>query len=187
MNVKKIVVGLYEENCYFLTKDKDLIIIDPGDEYNKLNEIIKNNDYNLLAILITHAHFDHIGALKELLTEYKVPLYYNNINNEINANKLVNVKEQEYNIKDFNFKVIYTKGHRNDLVTYYFYEDNIMFTGDFLFKESIGRTDLEYADVNEMKNSINKIKQYDDDIKIYPGHGEDTTLKHEKENNYFFN
>ena len=125
--------------------------------------------------------------LIQLLTEYKVPLYYNNINNEINANKLVNVKEQEYNIKDFNFKVIYTKGHRNDLVTYYFYEDNIMFTGDFLFKESIGRTDLEYADVNEMKNSINKIKQYDDDIKIYPGHGEDTTLKHEKENNYFFN
>ena len=64
MKVKKIVVGLLEENCYFLTKDKDLIIIDPGDEFNKLDRIIVNNQYNLIAILITHAHFDHIGASK---------------------------------------------------------------------------------------------------------------------------
>ena len=187
MNIKRIVVGLYEENCYFLTKDKDLLIVDPGDEFNKLSSIIKNNNYNLIGILITHAHFDHIGALKDLLNEYKVPVYYNNINNEIEYSKLINVEEREYSINDFNFKVIKTPGHRNDLVTYYFYDDNAMFVGDFIFSGSIGRTDLEYADPKEMKNSIEKIKQYDDNIRIYPGHDIETTLKKEKENNFYFN
>ena len=62
-----------------------------------------------------------------------------------------------------------------------------MFTGDFLFKETVGRTDLEYGNLNEMKESIKKIKKYDNDIVIYPGHGEKTTLGYEKENNEYFN
>lgn len=187
MNIKKIVVGLYQENCYFLTINNDLIIIDPGDEFNKLNNIIKNNNYNLQAILITHAHFDHIGALKQLIDNYKVPVYYNNINNEIDYKRLINLEEKEYKINEFRFKVIKTPGHRNDLVTYYFYNNNVMFTGDFIFKDSIGRVDLEYANPKEMKESIEKIKDYNDDIVIYPGHGEDTTLGYEKENNFYFN
>ena len=187
MNIKKMVVGLYQENCYFLTINNDLIIIDPGDEFNKLNNIIKNNNYNLKAILITHAHFDHIGALKDLIDNYKVPIYYNNVNNEIDYKKLINVEEKEYVINNFNFKVIKTPGHRNDLVTYYFYNDNVMFVGDFIFKDSIGRVDLEYANPKEMKESIKKKKEYNDNIVIYPGHGETTTLGYEKENNFYFN
>ena len=186
MNVRKIVVGLYQENCYFLVKGNDLIIVDPGSEYTKLNNIIKNNNLNLKAILITHAHFDHIGALKDLIEDYNVPVYYNNVNDEITTDKLINVQEKKYSIDNFNFEVIYTKGHRNDCVTYYFYEDNIMFTGDFLFKESVGRVDLEYADSKQMRESIEKIKKYDNNIIIYPGHGEETTLGYEKENNMFF-
>ena len=187
MNVKKIVVGLYQENCYFLTKGNDLIIVDPGDEYKKLYNIIRNNNLNLKAILITHAHPDHIGALKELIEEYGVDVYYNNVNNEIEYSKLINVEEKKYNIDNFKFEPIFTPGHRNDLVTYYFYEDNIMFTGDFIFKESVGRVDLEYADKKEMKNSLEKIKKYNDNILLFPGHGEETTLGYEKENNIFFN
>ena len=187
MNIKKIIVGPLEENCYFLTIEKDLIIVDPGAEFNKLNNIIKNNNYNLLAILITHAHFDHIGALEELINTYKVPVYYNNINNEIEYNYLVNIEEKEYKINNFEFKVIKTPGHRNDLVSYYFYKDNVMFVGDFIFKESIGRIDLEYANPNEMKKSLEKIKIYDNNIIIYSGHGENTTLGYEKENNFYFN
>lgn len=187
MNIKKIVVGNLQENCYFLSVNKDLIIVDPGSEFSKINNIIKNNNYNLLAILITHAHFDHIGALKELIDIYKVPIYYNNINNEIEYKGLITVEEKDYKINEFVFKVIKTPGHRNDLVTYYFYNDNAMFTGDFIFKESIGRTDLEYANPKEMKESIKKIKEYNNIIKIFPGHGEDTTLGYEKENNFYFN
>lgn len=186
MKIKKLVVGDLQENCYILIINNNAIIVDPGAQANKIISYIEDNKLNLLAILITHAHFDHIGALKELLDKYKVPVYSNNRNNEIKYDNIINIKEEEYSINDFKFKVIYTSGHRNDLVTYYFYNDNVMFTGDFIFKGSIGRMDLEYADKKEMKNSINKIKKYDANVIIYPGHGDDTTLGYEKENNFYF-
>ena len=186
MVVKKIVVGNLEENCYLIIKDKSCIIVDPCDEFHKIDEIIKKLSLNMVAVLITHAHFDHIGALEELIKKYNVPVYYNNVNNEIIYDNLVNVTEKEYNIKDFSFKVIYTSGHRNDLVSYYFYEEGIMFTGDFIFKGTIGRTDLEYGNMIDMLKSIKKIKEYPDNILIYPGHGDETLLKYEKENNYYF-
>lgn len=185
MIVEKLVVGLYQENCYFLIKNSDLIIVDPGDEFDRINNKIISEKLNLKAILITHAHFDHIGALEQLVNIYDVPIYYNNINNEITYDKLINIDEEKYEITNFSFEVIKTPGHRNDLVTYYFYNENIMFTGDFLFKDSIGRTDLEYASQSEMSKSIEKIKKYQDDIIIYSGHGDKTTLKNEKENNYY--
>lgn len=170
-------------NCYFLKKDNDLIIIDPGDEFEEINNKIKNENLNLVAILITHAHFDHVGALDKLLKEYDVPVYYNNVNDEMSYSKLVNIRQENYNVSSFSFDVIYTKGHRNDSVTYYFKENNMMFTGDFLFNLSIGRMDLEYASFEDMKESIEKIKMYSDDIIIYPGHGEKSTIKYEKEFN----
>ena len=152
------------------------LIIDPGDEVDKILDMIE--DTKILAILITHAHFDHIGALNDLLKVIDVPVYYNNVNNEIK--NVINVKEKKYNIGEFNFEVIFTPGHRNDSVCYYFYNDNFMVTGDFLFHLNIGRTDLEYGDYNEMIKSINKIKKYDDNIDIYPGHGIKTNLGFEK-------
>ncbi len=185
MVIEKIVVGLLNENCYILIKDDNVIIVDPGDEFNKINEKIKKLSKNVVGVLITHAHFDHIGALKEILMEYNVPLYYNNVNNEITYDKLVNIKETEYSIENFKFKVVFVPGHRNDSVIYYFYEDKFMLTGDFLFKLSIGRTDLEYSNHNDMINSLNKIKEYSDEILIYPGHGPNSNLKYEKENNIY--
>lgn len=184
MNISKEVVGVYSENCYFLEKNNEVIIIDPGDESEKLLKKLEGK--RLLAILITHAHFDHVGALYDILDKYNVPVYYNNINNEIKCNNLINIEEKEYEISFFKFKVIYTKGHRNDLCSFYFYEDNVMFTGDFLFYLSVGRCDLEYADKDEMINSISKIKEYNDDIVVYPGHSSKTTLGFEKKYNKFF-
>ena len=187
MKVEKLVVGLYQENCYFIIKNNKCLIVDPGDEIDKILSKIKQENLELIAILITHAHFDHVGALSDLLDIYKVPIYYNNVNNEIKYEKLINIKEEKYSIDSFSFKVIFTSGHRNDLVTYYFYNDGIMFTGDFLFKLSIGRTDLEYASYDEMLKSIEKIKKYNNNIVIYPGHGDKSTLGFEKENNVFLN
>ena len=181
MIVEKVVVGQLEENCYILKKDKNAIIIDPGDEFEKIDKLISG--YNLLAVLITHAHFDHVGALNEFIEKYKMPVYYHNVNNEINYEKIVDVKEKDYKIENFNFKVIFTPGHRNDLVIYYF--DNMMFVGDFIFKGSIGRVDLEYSNPFDMQKSLKKIKEYKEDITIYPGHGDITFLKDEKENNIY--
>ena len=105
---------------------------------------------------------------------------------EVNVIGDKNLKEGKITIGPFDIEVIYTKGHTNDSVTYYFKEEKIMFTGDFIFKNSIGRTDLG-GNTKDMIESINKIKHYDDSIIIYPGHGEYTTLSSEKENNEFFN
>ena len=123
---------------------------------------------------MTHSHNDHIGALEQLKKLYNIPVYqYKNLN------------EGNINIVDFNIDVIYTKGHKDDSITFYFKEDEIMFTGDFLFKNSIGRTDLETGNDIEMKKSIDKIHKYNDIIKIYPGHGPSTTLGLEKKYNYY--
>ena len=183
MDVKRVVVGYLSENCYLINDGKEGIIVDPGDEIEKIVDMI--SDIKVIGILITHNHFDHVGALENLLKIYDVPIYYHNINNELAYEKIVDVEEKEYSINSFKFKVIYTPGHRNDSTTFYFYEDEIMFTGDFLFYLSVGRCDLEYGNHEEMLESIKLIKNYPDDIKIYPGHSSETTLGFEKKYNDF--
>lgn len=172
MKIKKIVTGSLEENCYVLVNNSDCLVVDPGDDFYKIKEEIK--DLNLVGILITHHHFDHVGALDELL-EYKNVKIYD-----------YNLDENEYEFNNFKFNIIKTPGHTSDSITFYFKEDNIMFTGDFIFKGTIGRTDLPTGDMKEMENSIKKIKKYDKDITLYPGHGDNTTLDYEINNNYFF-
>lgn len=165
MNIKQIPAGTLKANCYILEKENQTIIIDPSGEPEKIKKNIKNK---LVKILITHYHQDHIEAL-----------------NSFDKNLILkNPKEKTYIIGPFTFDVIYTKGHTNDSVTYYFKNENAMFTGDFLFKGTIGRTDLGGND-KDMKQSLDKIKKFKDDIDVYPGHGPKTTLKYEKENNFF--
>lgn len=168
MKITAIPLGYLRANCYILEKNGKIIIIDPGDEYEKIYPHTK--DKEIIKILITHYHPDHIGALK----------YFDE--NLI----LKNPKPKTYTFEPFSFEVIETKGHTKDSVTYYFKNEKTMFTGDFLFKENIGRTDMPTGSVIDMQKSIKLIKTYPDDIKIYPGHGEPTTLKREKSNNYFF-
>ncbi len=170
MKIKTIITGYLEENCYILIQDNNCLIVDPGDNYKEiLNEV---SNYNLKGILITHYHFDHIGALNDILN-------YKNVN--IYDYKL---EEKEYIIDNFKFEIIKTPGHTNDSVTFYFKETNTMFTGDFIFKESIGRTDLN-GSIKDMNESIKKIKKYDKNIILYPGHGDKTTIDYELKNNIF--
>jgi len=166
MNIKIIKVGSLQTNCYILTINNNSLIIDPGDESEKIINEIANN--NVLGILITHSHFDHIGALNELISKYNAPVYCKE-----------NLEEKEYQIAKFKFSVIYTPGHTDDSISFYFKEDNIMFTGDFLFKGTIGRTDLPTGNDKKMWESIKKIKMYHPHIRIFPGHGEDSTLEQE--------
>ena len=172
MDIIKIVTGYLDENCYVLKKNDTCLIVDPGDDYNKIKE--KIGDCKVLGVLITHSHFDHIGALRNFLTKKSIKIF-----------KKSNLLEKEYSIGDFKFKVIYTPGHSKDSVTFYFEEENAMFIGDFIFKDSIGRCDLPGGSESEMKNSIEKILTYDDSIILFPGHFDDTTLGYEKENNKY--
>ena len=175
MKIITVVTGFLKENCYIIKDEinKECLVIDPGSDFKNIKE--KIGESKVLNILITHNHFDHIGALEEMINEYKVDVL-----------KKDNLKEQEYKINNFIFKVIYTPGHTSDSITFYFEKNKIMFTGDFLFKGTIGRTDLPTGNSIEIQKSLQKIKKYSKDIKIYPGHGEMSTLENEFENNIYF-
>lgn len=170
MEIKKVITGVLDENCYVLTKNNTAIIIDPGDDYLDIKEAIGEN--KVLAVLITHSHFDHIGALRNFLTKRSIKIF-----------KKSSLEEKEYTIGDFKFKCIYTPGHSKDSVSFFFEENNCMFVGDFIFKESIGRTDLPGGDNNDMKESLNKLLTFNESITLYPGHDDETILKYEKEHN----
>lgn len=158
MKIKTIPVGYLQANCYLLTKNNKSIIIDPGDEMDKILEECKTS--NIVGILVTHHHFDHIGALEEL-------------------EKHFNLKHNPQNIDGFNFEIIKTPGHSKDSISFYFKEDEILFSGDFIFYHNIGRCDLEGGNFEEMKESIKEILTYPKNIKIYPGHDRNTTLENE--------
>jgi glyoxylase-like metal-dependent hydrolase (beta-lactamase superfamily II) len=169
MEIKTICVGMIEENCYIITKDNYCLVVDPGDEYPKIKEAVGN--FKVIGILITHYHQDHIGALDELIAEYQAPIYD------------YQMKDQKIELFDFSFNIIYNPGHKGDSVSFYFEKEKVMFCGDFLFKDSIGRTDLNDGNPKEMVKSLMMIKNYDNDIILYPGHGPLTTLGYEKKNN----
>lgn len=168
MIVDTFVLGPLQTNTYLIKKDNKCLIVDPAYDFEFIKSQIGN--LNLEAILITHYHFDHIGALDVLKNYYKVPIY--------------DYSTSESN-SSFNFKIIHNPGHTLDSVSFYFEEDKMMFVGDFLFKGSIGRTDLDTGNDFDMIISLKNIIKYNDDIIIYPGHGEKTVLGFEKENNLY--
>lgn len=167
MKINVVKVSSYVTNCYILTIDNDVLVIDPGGNFEKIKPFLAGK--NVLGAIVTHGHDDHNSEAFNFENIYD----YNNL------------KEGKNNIGPFEFEVIYTPGHTSDSITIYFEEDELMFTGDFLFKGTVGRTDFPTGDSNDMKNSLMKISKYPD-VKIYPGHGGFTTLDDEKENNIYF-
>lgn len=164
MKIKTVIVGCLETNCYIVENNNECLVIDPGDEFIKIKNSV---DKKVVGVLLTHRHFDHIGALKEVVDCYDVPVYDRD-----------NLKEGKCNIGSFDFVVNYNFGHTMDSISFIF--DNIMFSGDFIFKGCIGRTDLG-GDFGMMQDSIRKILKSGQNYKIYPGHGEVTTLDDERE------
>lgn len=171
MDLKCVITGYLDENCYIISKNGNCLIVDPGDDYNKIKEAIGEN--KVLGVLITHQHADHIGALRNFLTKRSIKVF-----------KSSNIEQgQIINIADFEFKGYHTPGHSKDSVTFFFEEDNLMFVGDFIFKESVGRTDLPGGSEEELRESIAWLLKYDDSIVLYPGHYESTTIGYERKNN----
>jgi metallo-beta-lactamase family protein len=170
MKIKRLILGSLETNCYILENNDEILIIDPAYNYEEIIKAIDNK--KILGVIVTHYHFDHIGALPNFKDKYKI-YDYNNLsdNNEVG---------------NFKFKRLITKGHTDDSISIYFEKEKLLFCGDFIFKHEIGRCDLG-GNVEDMKKSIEYIKIFPKDIIIYPGHGESTTLEDEIANNYYFN
>lgn len=169
MKIDKIEVGPLGTNCYLLSFENEILVIDPGDEFEKIKE--KIGDKTIMGIIVTHYHFDHIGALDELKDFAKCKIY-----------DFKNLKTGNNKIEKFEFETIFTPGHKEDLISIYFEKENALFCGDFIFENSIGRWDLEGGNFREMQESIENILKYPDEMTIYPGHGDITTLKRERRN-----
>lgn len=164
MQIKCIPVGPLQANCYILIKGRQALLIDPGDEQEKIESIVDGLD--LVGILLTHSHFDHVGALSYFEEKYHL--------------------KHNQEVKDFSYEFIKTPGHSKDSLTFYFPNEKIMFTGDFLFQGTVGRMDFPGGDEKEMQESLELISQYDDEIIVYPGHGPSTTLGEEKRRFYSY-
>lgn len=170
MDIQIVKVGYLDTNCYILTKDNKSIIIDPGDDFHKIKDLINNE---VVGIICTHSHFDHIGGLESAKKYYNAKVYSFN-----------NIKANTLEIDNFKFEVIKSPGHSYDSIS--FLIDNKLFSGDFIFAGTIGRTDFPTGSMKEMQESIKKILSYPDNLIVYPGHGNITTLGKEKENLKYF-
>nr|WP_317359331.1 MBL fold metallo-hydrolase [uncultured Tyzzerella sp.] len=201
MKVKvEIVGGMMMQNCYFAIEEdtNKAIIIDPGADADKLISVIEKEKLNLKYIVLTHGHFDHIGACEQIKTKYNTPIVICEgeeiliENSENNLSHMIDAKieiKADIVLKDndifkfgdnLSFKVLKTPGHTPGGMCLYFEKENILFSGDTLFYGSIGRTDFPYGNSAQLIKSINRLKELPEETVVYSGHGNKTTIGTEK-------
>lgn len=215
IKIGRMVMGVCQTNCYFLYRDgeTDCIVVDPADQGAGIYSALQRNGFRVKGILLTHGHFDHIWGLDALRDAVNaaaeadglepVKVYAHEDERELLRDSHKNVSEQagrpcttyadvyvkdgqEISLAGMNFQVIATPGHTAGGCCYYFPEAGILVAGDTLFAESVGRTDFPTGSMSTLVRSIkDKLFVLPDDTKVYPGHGERTTIGHEKEYNPF--
>ncbi|MEF9983060.1 MAG: MBL fold metallo-hydrolase [Oscillospiraceae bacterium] len=206
MKMSVLKTSEFNTNCYIiLTEQKSVILVDPGDESDKILEIIKNLGGELKYILLTHGHHDHTGAVKPLKSAYPnaiitlgekdIDMIDNILRNYgcVRGRKVENFEglKQDVIVKDgdlitvdeLTFKVVETPGHTKGGITYIC--ENKMFTGDTLFYESIGRSDLYGGNSETLCQSVTKLMLIDGEYEVYPGHGSSSSMEHERKNNKY--
>ncbi len=207
LDVKTLSVGPVQANCYIVSnQSKECIIFDPGEEGNRIISTIQSQQLKPLAIFLTHAHFDHIGAVDELRQAFHIPVYIHKEEedwlmdpNKNGSGKYADLptyrlqsadyiieKEQTFVVGGMKFHAVFTPGHSPGSISYIFEDDGFAIVGDTLFQGSIGRTDLIGGSLEVLLKSIHeKLLVLPDDFIIYPGHGGYTTPAHEMDTNPF--
>lgn len=204
MIVKQVpLCEILTTNAYFYIdeKTKHGFLVDPAAEPDKLLNIIKENGWIIEKILITHGHFDHIGAVDKLAKELNIPYYIHTNGKQYLINPQMNLSsffEKNIALTNANYlqdgeeitlstspnttlKVIHTPGHTSDSVIYYDKNNDVAFVGDTIFKDSEGRTDLPGGNTSQLYESIkNKVITLPENTVLYSGHTEQTTVKQEK-------
>ncbi|MCR5785096.1 MAG: MBL fold metallo-hydrolase [Eubacterium sp.] len=204
--VEQRMVGPIMENCYLIvnTDTKEALIIDPGAEAGKIKGMVDKCEAKPVAILLTHGHYDHIGAVNEIKRMYDIPVYVHETEDELlEETKTGQLRymgitepvegderlhgEPELNLAGFSIKVFHTPGHTKGGVCYYFKNEGVLFSGDTLFRGSVGRTDFPGGSMSELVHSIeDKLFTLPEDTKVYPGHEGETSIGFEKVYNPFF-
>lgn len=197
LNIKVFVFGPYQSNCYILYKDYRAMIIDPGYESDALSSFLADKGLVIDIIYITHGHIDHVGGVNDLKRKYPrsvvyAPLkdyywYAKNPRMGLHEDVLIDVyvKEGDYiAFLDHTFKVIETPGHSYGSTCLYY--SNILFSGDTLFKGSVGRTDLYLGSFEALEHSIkHKLYTLPGKTVVYPGHGDITSIEFEMKHNHY--
>lgn len=204
LEIKSLPLGLLETNCFLLldTDSEDVVLVDPGGDAPFLVDIIEKNNYHLNAIWLTHGHADHIQAIPELQSHFDVTVYIHEDDRMMLSNPMLNLAAwlnmqiditgpvKTYCEGDFlllgsqSFEIIHTPGHTPGSVC--FYHGFHLLSGDTLFRNSIGRADFPGADPDLLIQSIKKkLLVLPDETLVYPGHGMETRIGHEKLRNPF--
>lgn len=203
MIIQRIVTGPLEENCYIIGDDstQQAIVIDPGDEPDRILDFIRENALAVKYIICTHAHFDHIGAVgdvkkatgAQVLIHPEDSALYDQAKDQaaiwgfaiddtpqpdgsLNEGDTIRVGE-------LSFQVLHTPGHSPGGIC--LYGEGIVITGDTLFHGSVGRTDFHGGSIEQLRASFRRLLDLPEDTLVYSGHGPETTIKREKRENYF--
>ncbi len=206
MDVRMFTVGPVQENCYLVRRDSadGAVIVDPGDEAPKLLAAIDALGVTLDAILLTHCHFDHIGAVAPVARATGAPVYCPQIEVPVLQDIMAYVPwpgfgpfeswDPEHTVQGgetltvagIDFEVLFTPGHSPGHVTYAARDEGVLLSGDVLFQGSVGRTDLPGGDTDTLLRSIGELLDaFDDETTVYPGHMGITTLGAERATNPF--
>lgn len=205
MKIKKFVIGMMATNCYLVSSEttKECFLVDPGVFRQEIVEYIRTRGYKVQAILLTHGHFDHIMGIDGFLKEFPVPVYAQEEEKRLLENaeenvslmcgkgytftKAVYVKDgQVLEIAGMKIRVIHTPGHTIGGCCYYLEKEQVLFSGDTLFQESVGRADLPTGSASQLVRSVKeKLLVLPENVKVYPGHEEMTTIETERKYNPF--
>jgi glyoxylase-like metal-dependent hydrolase (beta-lactamase superfamily II) len=198
--IKRFIVGPLGVNAYLVADAaaKEACLIDPGDDAGKIKDFITENGFDLKFIINTHGHGDHIGANGS----FKVPIYIHSLDKDFLTDPSLNLSRMFFfsiksppaakllydgdviRLGSLEFKVIHTPGHTPGSITLIL--GGIAFTGDTLFRSSVGRTDFDYGSEEALFESIKtKLMALSDNTVVYPGHGEPSTIGEERANNPF--
>ncbi len=191
MEMEILELGLLRTNCYLIWDDKthDGVILDPGDQANKIMNRLGQLDFSVRGIVLTHRHFDHVGAVAQLREVYDCPVYAPagdvDLPADLSGEPIPDaVLYQDGDVLSFGSVCLHalcTPGHTPGSSC--LRVGNWLFSGDTLFRGSCGRTDFPGGDWREMYRSLKRLGALEGDLFVYPGHGEATTLEHERKNN----
>jgi len=173
MKIKRLIVGRLETNCYLIISEKELVIIDPGGESNKILEEIEKNEHALKHIILTHSHLDHISAALEIKQKTGAKILIHELERySLNFEPDILLKEEdEVKIGDVVLEILHTPGHTPGSIC--LLGKNFTFTGDTIFKDGVGRTDLPGGSLKYLRESLQRLSRIiKPGMKIYPGHGE---------------
>lgn len=204
--LKTLTLGDMYTNCGLIgnPETKEMVIIDPGTDAPQIKQEVRKSGYTPVAILLTHGHFDHISAANEIRRFYNIKIYAGEDETEILADPEMNLSSQfwtrcelvpDVNVRDgellelggMYITVIATPGHTKGGVSFFFPVWQILFSGDTLFMESVGRTDFPTGNPKVLIESIiDKIFILPDETTVIPGHGPGTSLAYERKNNPYF-